>query len=246
MKISEIGLTTSKEKVNKVIESRFGAKIDYSSLTVEKAQSIIEGLTSSLAKFNNSHNTHVAHKNPKYVECFMIKEGLTAWLKEHHQKDEDGNVIPHKEEKVVLESETAQAEAVLAGRDMVDSVQDMMEKIGRMQNEQMPALLDSIHDQISAEQAEAFKTAVDPVLAGLEEQLRTGRETLDGAARSLAGEEVAGAMDMPAEEPAVDPEAPAEEPAADADASAEVPADDFEATDAAAGGEEDAGREERV
>ena len=54
MKISEIGLTTSKEKVNKVIESRFGAKIDYSSLTVEKAQSIIEGLTSSLAKFNNS------------------------------------------------------------------------------------------------------------------------------------------------------------------------------------------------
>ena len=104
----------------------------------------------------------------------------------------------------------------------------------------MPALLDSIHDQISAEQAEAFKTAVDPVLAGLEEQLRTGRETLDGAARSLAGEEVAGAMDMPAEE------APAEDPAPDADASAEAPADDFEATDAAAGGEEDAGREERV
>ena len=129
---------------------------------------------------------------------------------------------------------------------MVDSVQDMMEKIGRMQNEQMPALLDSIHDQISAEQAEAFKTAVDPVLAGLEEQLRTGRETLDGAARSLAGEEVAGAMDMPAEEPAVDHEASAEDPAPDADASAEAPADDFEATDAAAGGEEDAGREERV
>jgi len=242
MKISEIGPTASTKRVNKVLETRFGAKIDYNSLTVEKAEKLVEGLTSSLAKFNNSHNVHVAQKNPKYMEIFMVKEGLANWL-----KDQGAEVVEDTVEEVVTESETAQAEAILASRDMVDSVQDMMEKIGRMSNEQMPALLDAVHDQLGAEQAEAFKVAVEPVLAGVEEQLRTGRETIDNAARALAGEEVAGAMDMPAEEPAVDAEAPAEEPAVDAEAGAEEPAtDDFAATDAEAGGEEDAGREERV
>ena len=235
MKISEIGLTPSKEKVNKVLESRFGTKINFNLLSVEKAQKIAEGLTSSLAKFRNSHSVHSAQKNPKYMELFMVKEGLTKWLAD--------NSTESVESKTIVESETAQAEAILASRDMVDSVQDMMEKIGRMQNEQMPALLDSIHDQLSAEQAEAFKAAVDPVLTGLEEQLRTSRETLDGAARSLAGEEVAGAMDMPvdAEAPVDAVDAEVEEPAVDA----EAPVDDLEATDAAAG-EGDAGREERV
>lgn len=174
----------------------------------------------------------------------MVKEGLEAWLKENNGVEEKLEPAP------IVESETAKSEAILASRDIVDSIQDMMEKIGKMQNEQMPALLDAIRDQISSEQADAFKTSVDPVLTQLEDSLRTSRETVDAAARTLAGEQVDQPMDMPADDAAapMDAEAPAEEPAVDAGAEGDADAgaaDEFAATDAAVG-DDDAGREERA
>lgn len=244
MKISEIGLKANSKRINKVVESRFGLAIDYDTLTIDKANSLAEAISSSLSQFSRSHNIHQSQKNSKYMEFYMVKEGLEAWLKENNGVEEKLEPAP------IVESETAKSEAILASRDIVDSIQDMMEKIGKMQNEQMPALLDAIRDQISSEQADAFKTSVDPVLTQLEDSLRTSRETVDAAARTLAGEQVDQPMDMPADDAAapMDAEAPAEEPAVDAGAEGDADAgaaDEFAATDAAAG-DDDAGREERA
>lgn len=244
MKISEIGLKANSKRINKVVESRFGLAIDYDTLTIDKANSLAEAISSSLSQFSRSHNIHQSQKNSKYMEFYMVKEGLEAWLKENNGVEEKLEPAP------IVESETAKSEAILASRDIVDSIQDMMEKIGKMQNEQMPALLDAIRDQISSEQADAFKTSVDPVLTQLEDSLRTSRETVDAAARTLAGEQVDQPMDMPADDAAapMDAEAPAEEPAVDAGAEGDADAgaaDEFAATDAAVG-DDDAGREERA
>jgi len=244
MKISEIGLKANSKRINKVVESRFGLAIDYDTLTIDKANSLVEAISSSLSQFSRSHNIHQSQKNSKYMEFYMVKEGLEAWLKENNGVEEKLEPAP------IVESETAKSEAILASRDIVDSIQDMMEKIGKMQNEQMPALLDAIRDQISSEQADAFKTSVDPVLTQLEDSLRTSRETVDAAARTLAGEQVDQPMDMPADDAAapMDAEAPAEEPAVDAGAEGDADAgaaDESAATDAAAG-DDDAGREERA
>ena len=240
MKISEIGLRANSKRINKVVESRFGLSINYKTLTIDKANSLVEAISSSLKQFSKSHNLHQSQKNPKYMEFYMVKEGLEAWLKENNGVKEALEPAP------IVESETAKSEAILASRDIVDSIQDMMEKIGKMQNEQMPALLDAIRDQISSEQADAFKASVEPVLTQLEDSLRSSRETVDGAARTLAGEQVDQPMDMPADDAA----APADDAAAPADDGMEgdvdAGADEFAATDAAAGGTDDAGREERV
>jgi hypothetical protein len=125
----------------------------------------------------------MAEKNPKYMELLMVREGLHRWMIENKQQ-------------LIMESEMGKSQAILAAKDMVDSIQDMLEEVSKMQNEQMPALLDTIRDQIGMEQADAFKGAVEPLLANMVQQLGAARSTADDAARALAGEPVATPMGM--------------------------------------------------
>ena len=119
-------------------------------------------------------------------------------------------------------------------------MQDMLEDISKMQNEQMPALLDTIRDQIGQPQADAFKNTVSPMLQDLVASLQQARESADGAARTLAGEQVAAPMDVPASDMSAD--VPAPDMSSDLDAEE---TDGFDATDAAAGGDLGLGREKR-
>lgn len=228
MKLKELGAKPTAKQMNKVVESRFGFQVDYNNLTFSKAYKIAKGITESIEDVKRTHGIHTAEKNPKYMELLMVRESLHRWMVENKQQ-------------LIQESEMAKSEAILAAKSMVDEVQDMLEKISKMQNEQLPALLDTIRDQISMEKAEAFKSAVSPLLQQLAQTLQTGREQADTAARQLAGEggddmAMGGMGGMPAE------------PGMGADLGgmpAEPVADEFAATDAAVGGEEELGREKR-
>lgn len=154
-------------------------------------------------------------------------------------------------EQGLFESEMGKSEAVLAAKDIVDSIQDMLEKVSKIQNEQVPALVDTIRDQIGSEQADAFKMAIAPVLASLYETMTSGRETADTAVRSLSGEQVGmGDMSMGGEPDAglganLPPVDGGDELGAAPDSDFDADTDGFDATDAAAGGEEELGRERR-
>lgn len=222
MRLTEMGVKPSAKKINKVMESRFGVKIDYDNLNFPKAYVLAQGLTENLEKIKHSHGVHVAEKNPKYMELLMVREGLHRWMIENKQQ-------------LIMESEMGKSQAILAAKDMVDSIQDMLEEVSKMQNEQMPALLDTIRDQIGMEQADAFKASVEPLLAEMTTQLSTARGTADNAARALAGEPVAAPMGMGAAPvPGAAPGAiPGQMPAADM--TSDMDTDSFAATDAAAG-----------
>lgn len=183
MKLSEIGSKPTAKQMNKVMESRFGFAVDFNNLTLKKAYTMARAISESLDKVKRTHGAHSVETNPKYMEMFMMRESLHSWMVENKTQ-------------FIAESEMAKSQAILAAKDMVDSIQDMLEKISKMQNEQLPALLDTIRDQISTEQAEAFKGQVSPLLQNLSQTLQQGRETADSAARSLAGEQTDQPMDM--------------------------------------------------
>ena len=135
MRFTEMTNQPRAEKINKVVESRFGFKIDYANLTFKKAYNIVQGLNETLDRAKRTHGVHNAEKNPQYMEMFMVRESLNRWMVENRQV-------------LITESEMAKSEAILAAKDMVDSIQDMLEKIGKMQNEQLPALLDFLLDRL--------------------------------------------------------------------------------------------------
>jgi uncharacterized protein YpiB (UPF0302 family) len=227
MRLTEVARTTSK-RINKLMESRFGFAIDFNKLTVARAEKLSETIADNLNKIRLSVNIHTAERNPRYMELLTVQESLTAWLNEQRTQLNEGEV--------------GNAEVLLAAKDMVDSIQDAIEKVGKMQNEQLPQLLDSIRDQIGSEQAEGFKNAVGSTLETLMGQLQAAREGVDNGVRILSGEAVDQPMVMPpaAGKPGV--EQPAPVPASDLDADE---TDSFAATDAAAGGTEELGRERR-
>jgi hypothetical protein len=84
---------------------------------------------------------------------------------------------------------------------------------------------------------------VSPLLQELVTSLQGARETADGAARSLAGEQVAAPMDVPgADAGGMSGALPAPDLGSDLDSDS---SDGFDATDAAAGGDLGLGRDKR-
>lgn len=228
MNLKELTPKTTK-RLNKVMESRFGFSIDYDNLTYAKAQRLSQSITESLNSIRRTHGAHTAEKNPKYMEMLMVKEGLSAWLRQH--------------DSYLTEGELESAEAVLAAKDMVDSIQDMITDASKMLNEQLPPLLDTIRDQIGPQQADQFKASVTTALQDLMTSLNTARDSMDQGARSLAGEQVAAPMDLGT--PAGGDDLGAELPVDDLESDFDAEGDGFDATDAAAGGPEALGRERR-
>ena len=230
MKLAEMSVKSTR-KINKLLESRFGFAINYSNLTVEKAEKLSETIAANLNKIRHSSALHTAQTNPRYMELLTVKEGLTAWLDERRQQ--------------LVEGEVGNAEVLLAAKDMVDSVQDAIEKVGKMQNEQLPQLLDSIRDQIGSEQAEAFKNAVGTTLDTLMQNLQSAREGVDNGVRVLSGEQVDNPMAMPGDAAPDLSGGDAGLPPAPGSDLDQDETDGFGATDAAVGGAEELGRELR-
>ena len=163
MKLQELGTKPSARRMNKLNESRFGFRVNFNNLTVGKAEKMRYSLDENLATIRRSYGIHTAERNPKYMELLMVRESLSRWLDENHNR-------------VLSESELGKSEAILAAKDVVDTIQDMLEDIGRMQNEQMPALMDTIRDQIGSEQADAFSAAITPLLQNLYQNIQGARE----------------------------------------------------------------------
>jgi len=230
MKLAEMS-TKSTHKINKLMESRFGFSINFDNLTVAKAEKLSETIAANLNKIRHSSALHTAQTNPRYMELLTVQEGLSTWLEEHRQQ--------------LVEGEVGNAEVLLAAKDMVDSVQDAIEKVGKMQNEQLPQLLDSIRDQIGSEQAEAFKNAVGTTLDTLMQNLQSAREGVDNGVRVLSGEQVDNPMAMPGDAGADLSGGDAGLPPAPGSDLDQDETDGFGATDAAVGGAEELGRELR-
>jgi hypothetical protein len=228
------------QKINKVMERSFGFGIDYDNLTYAKAQRLHSAIAENMNSIRKSYGAHTVEKNPKYIELMLVREGLDKWM--------------HSEQGL-FESEMGKSEAVLAAKDIVDSIQDMLEKVSKMQNEQVPALTDTIRDQIGMEQSEAFKNAIRPVLDSMYQSMQTGREQADNAARALSGDTTAaGAMDMggPADPMAggmggddLGSDLGGDTMTPDQGLDSDMDTDGFDATDAAAGGSSDLGRTRR-
>jgi hypothetical protein len=152
----------------------------------------------------------------------------------------------------LLEGEFDQAAAIVAARDMVDTMQDFVEKIGKMVNEDLPALVDVMRGDVGADQAEAFNQAALAALNPLMDQVRGARQSLDGAARAAAGDSSAmPSQPMMGGDAGAAPSGPAA--GAGTGLSAPPPMNDDEdmeepeaTADAATGGKKSLGREKRI
>lgn len=160
----------------------------------------------------------------------MPKKELEKFAKTKHK-----GLPKHVGESILAEDEVTQAQSVMAAKDMVDSIQGMLEDVSKMMNEQLPPLTDSIRGSIGSAQADAFQSSTSATLNTLLSAVQQARTSMDSAVRSMTGEPAPVAV-------------PGADDAGELDLGAEgddLEADDFGASDAAAGGELPLGREKR-
>ena len=90
--------------------------------------------------------------------------------------------------RMLKESEVQQAQVVLAAQDMVDKMQSMLEDASEMQFKELPALVDSIKNQVGIDQAAQFNTDATAALTGLVQNLQGAKQQLDSALGVVTGQ----------------------------------------------------------
>ena len=91
------------------------------------------------------------------------------------------------------ESEIQQAQVVLAAQDMVDKMQSMLEDVSELQFKELPALVDSIKNQVGIDQATQFNQDATAALTGLLQNIQGAKQQLDAALGVVTGQAPSGA-----------------------------------------------------
>jgi len=94
----------------------------------------------------------------------------------------------------LLEVDAAEAEITMAARGIVDELQDVIEKLGKIQNDQIGPLADEMAYSHGPDQAATFKDSVDDAINGLLGQARSAKDAVADATLVLSGEKAADDM----------------------------------------------------
>ena len=101
-----------------------------------------------------------------------------------------------KDLRKLLESEVEEAEIVIATKGFSKSLQEMIEKIGRLQNEDLPPLADQMRQNYGIAEAHGFHETTQLTLQHVLDALYESKEQIDNAVQEMARGNLNFAVDM--------------------------------------------------
>jgi hypothetical protein len=131
-------------------------------------------------------------KDPKLAAA-LKKSSAGQTLNPEEQKLVAGAAMMQAESRLrramrrLNESEIQQAQVVLAAQDMVDKMQGMLEDVSELQFKELPALVDSIKNQVGIDQATQFNADATAALSGLLQNIQGAKQQLDAALGVVTG-----------------------------------------------------------
>ncbi len=254
-------INRSSRRLNESIHKAFGKKINFESFNLEQLHDARNKIRTQLSQTRSDARFNENLENDAYHQAQWMLDAINAEIAERDEyiidadklaEDEVTNESMEENEMTKInESEINQASTIVTAKTMVDRVGRWIEELSGMENDTLLQLGDSIRDEIGQAESKQFITTVAPAIQQALDNLKSTRETLSSAVNGLAGGEDADMLgsedpagdDMDMAEPA-DPDAmnTGDDSPDDLDAGAD---DEFAAADAAAGGAEAAGREQR-
>lgn len=179
MKLQDLAQPQQSKQTAKVFESYFGQGIAFDRMSRSQARNMLGRVRELMREHRAQPAFHRSEQNPAYLKLVVMEQGLTARMRE-----------------IVREaSEVQQAQVVLAAQDMVDKMQKMLEEITALQFKDLPALVDSIKNEVGAQQATQFNADATAALSGLVQNLQAGKQQMEAALGVVTGEGAAAPMD---------------------------------------------------
>lgn len=155
---------------------------------------------------------------------------------------ENKNLVKHL--RALLETEVSQAEVMMAAKGFAQELQEMVEKIGRLQNEDLPPVTDQMRETYGMESASAFQTQIYGALQSVMDSLYTAKGQVDDAVANMASTgQVTAQVDMD-KDMSMDPNAGVDDMSMDAELDLDNIGDDLAAGAGDEMGDEFGGAEE--
>jgi hypothetical protein len=177
MKLHDLALPQQSKQTSKVFESYFGQTVDFDRLNYTQARNMLTRVRGLIKEHQRQPAFHQSEQNPTYLKLVVMEQGLESRM--------------HETKLLREASEVQQAQVVLAAQDMVDKMQKMLEEITAMQFKDLPALVDSIKNEVGVQQANQFNADATAALGGLVQNLQGGKQQMDAALGVLTGQSAA-------------------------------------------------------
>lgn len=240
MNIREFTKPVTAKALNESLARKFGSRIDLNAFTTEQLTDARNKLRTKVFNVETTESFNSV-QTADYQKTKLFLDVLNTAIAE---REEIAASSLEESNRQVNEGAEDHAELVMAAKDMVDRITGWMEDTAEMQTESMLELADAIRDELGSEQSETFVNTVKPSLEALYQTMETTRVSLTNGVGLLTGEgEAPEAMGADDDELGMEPTVDGED---DLDLDMDMgDEEDFAAADAAAGGEEEAGRAKR-
>ena len=238
---NEVGIATTEQGCLQAIEEKLGLFSQVSGKSRDSIVGFLNGLEEdSVAggiqmfgrkvaeqnKFTGARQAAIA-KGEKEFEVDGKKYKVTGDTSDEKKQAKESMFDDLINDILNEEVDVEQAEVVMAVRALADDIQDHIERIGRMMNEDVPAIADQMRAEMGASQAQQWADATTGTLNTYMDSAKATKAGMDQQVAGLSGEEQVGGLgDTGIEEPAMGAEMPAEEPAVDDIAAAAGPEDE--------------------
>ncbi len=101
-----------------------------------------------------------------------------------------------KELRIILEGEVEEAEVIMAARGFSKELQDMIQKVGRLANEQVGPVVDQMRLTYGSDMANSFQDTVKGEMDAVLQTLAQAKDTLDDVVTDISNGTVPGGVDM--------------------------------------------------
>jgi|TARA_R110000737_G_scaffold149243_2_gene178604 hypothetical protein len=208
----EVGMEIDNVEALKAIEEKLGMFAEVSGKSRESVVGFLNGLEEDAVangiqmfgkkvaeqnKFTGARKDAIA-QGKKSFEVDGTEFDITGDTKDEKSQAKESMFDDIIGDMISEEVEVEQAEVVMALRALADDVQDHVERIGRMINEDLPAIVDQMKAEFGAEQAVQMKSNMEQTLQSVLDGNKAGKDGLDSVIAGLTGQGT-GMVDAPAE-----------------------------------------------
>ena len=161
---------------------------DTASSTDSESDNEVEQIKTAMTKMSRNQPLTPDEKqkvqdSPEVMAKMFSQPGMANRLEQMLKQ------VTEKSNKPINESEIQQAQVVLAAQDMVDKIQDSIEDATEMKFKELPALVDSIRNEVGTDQAQRYMDQTNSALETLINCLQETKAAIEGAQGILTGTE---------------------------------------------------------
>lgn len=166
----------------KALRENFNTDLPIEKLSLSQTRNMLGKVKNLLSEVKETDKVYSSENNPQYLKLVFMEQALSDYYAELKE-------LPKYNSRIVVENEEIeQAQVVLAAKDMMDSVQKMVEDVSDMLVKELPAVVESVSGEMGSEQGEQFNTMATEALTGLQAALTQAKSGLQSALNVVTGQ----------------------------------------------------------